>query len=175
MSAYLLILVALLSRVLPHAWLNFTAVGAGLLFFGARRPLSQAIIPVGLLAATDYYLTVFVYNYPFHLASYLPTWTWYFAAIALGRILLRDRLSWGRGIAAVFLSSTSFFLISNYAVWAETGMYPHTFSGLWACFVAGLPFYRNDLLSTGIITASVFGLPVLLAQRFQVHARKSAA
>ena len=67
MSAYLLILLAVLSRiaVLPHLpWLNFTAVGGSLIFFGARRPLRQAILPVALLAATDYYLTVYAYNYP---------------------------------------------------------------------------------------------------------------
>ncbi|MBV8672218.1 MAG: hypothetical protein JOZ33_02180, partial [Acidobacteriaceae bacterium] len=56
---YLLILLAILSRVVPHpAWLNFTAVGGSLLYFGARRPLRQVILPVALLAATDYYLTV---------------------------------------------------------------------------------------------------------------------
>lgn len=169
MSAYLLILVAVLSRIVPHTWLNFTAVGSGLLFFGARRPLSQAILPLAALAATDYYLTVFAYNYPFHIAAYLPTWIWYAAAIFLGRILLRDRLTWTRGISAVLLSSTSFFLISNYAVWAGSVMYPHTLSGLGACYVAGLPFYRNDLISTAIITALVFGLPALIHHQSQAH------
>jgi len=46
MTAYLLILVAILSRVAPlshHAWWNFTAVGGSLLFFGARRPLKQRL------------------------------------------------------------------------------------------------------------------------------------
>jgi hypothetical protein len=169
MFAYLLILAAVVSRVVPHTWFSFTAVGSGLLFFGARRPLSQAILPIAALAATDYYLTVFAYNYPFHVAEYLPTWIWYAAAIFLGRILLRERLSWGRGITAVLMSSTSFFLISNYAMWATTPMYPHTFSGLSACYVAGLPFYRNDLLSTAIITGLVFGLPALV--RHQIRMR----
>lgn len=173
MFAYLLILLAVLSRVVPHAWFSFTAVGSGLLFFGARRPLSQAILPVAALIATDYYLTVFAYNYPFHVATYLPTWIWYAAAIFLGRILLRDRLTWGGGVAAVLLSSTSFFLISNFAVWASSAMYPHTFAGLSTCYVAGLPFYRNDLISTAIITALAFGLPALL--RHQAHLREGHA
>ena len=46
MFAFLLILLAIVSRVAPHpAWLNFTAVGGGLLYFGARRPLVQAVLP----------------------------------------------------------------------------------------------------------------------------------
>lgn len=172
MLAYLLILLAVLGRVVPHTWFNFSAVGSGLLFFGARRPLSQAILPFVAFAATDYYLTVYAYNYPFHMTEFLPTWIWYVAAIFLGSILLKDRISWSRGIAAVLLSSTSFFLISNFAVWASGTMYPHTFSGLSACYVAGLPFYRNDLISTALISALVFGLPVLMKHQASIRAAR---
>ena len=73
MVAYLVLFFAALSRVLPHAMhspgLNFTAVGGGLLFFGARRSRWQTIIAVLALMETDYYLTVFVYNYPFHITQ----------------------------------------------------------------------------------------------------------
>jgi hypothetical protein len=62
MLAFALLLVAILSRVLPHPWLNFTAVGGALLVFGARRPLWQAVFPLAALAAVDYYLTVFAYR-----------------------------------------------------------------------------------------------------------------
>ena len=43
-------------------------------------------------------------------------------------------------------------------------MYPHSVSGLAACYVAALPFYGNDLLSTGIFAAAFFGLPVVAAR-----------
>src|SRR3954462_13004524 len=92
-SSFLLVLLAIAGRVIPHTWINFSAVGGSLLFFGARRPLRQAILPVALLMATDYYLTVFAYNYAFHVQGYLLTWVWYAAAILLGRILLRDKVS----------------------------------------------------------------------------------
>src|SRR6266568_6051307 len=115
MSSFLLILLAVVSRVVPHSWLNFTAVGGSLIYFGARRPLRQAIVPLALMICTDYYLTVFAYNYAFHAQSYLLTWVWYAAAILLGRILLRDRVSAVRGGSATLLSATSFFAISNYA------------------------------------------------------------
>ena len=41
-------------------------------------------------------------------------------------------------------------------------MYPHTLSGLVACFAAAVPFYRNDLLSTAIVAGLAFGIPVLV-------------
>jgi hypothetical protein len=78
-----------------------------------------------------------------------------------------------RAGAATLLGPTSFFLLSNYAVWAVGGMYPRTLSGLATCYVAGLPFYRNDVVSTAIVVAVAFGVPVLV-RRFSA-AREQAA
>jgi hypothetical protein len=169
MSAYLLILLAVFSRVIPHTWFSFTAVGGSLLYFGARRPLRQAVLPLVALAGVDYYLTTFVYSYPFAVKDYLLTWAWYVAVIVLGQILLKEKQNVGRIGAAVVLSSTSFFAASNFAVWSSGGgMYPHTLSGLMTCYAAGLPFYRNDLLATTLVTGLAFGVPALLRQ-MQAH------
>jgi hypothetical protein len=166
MSAYLLLLLAVLSRVVPHpAWLNFTAVGGSLLFFGARRPLRQAILPVAVLAATDYYLTSFFYRYPFHVSDYLLTWAWYAAVIVLGHFMLSKRASALRVTSAVLIAPTSFFLITNFAAWAaSTTLYPRSVAGLGMSYVAGMPFYRNDLLSTAVVAGLVFGVPALARQ-----------
>ena len=163
MIAYLLLLVAVLSRLLPHAgWLNFTAVGGALLYFGARRPLREMLVPLAALMAPDYCLTVYAYHYSFGWQTYLPTWGWYIAAMALGQILLSTRTTFVRGAAASLLGPTSFFVVSNYAVWISGGMYPRNLAGLVACYTAAIPFYRNDLLSTAIVVAVAFGVPVLL-------------
>jgi hypothetical protein len=163
MAAYLLIVVAILSRVVPHpAWLNFTAVGGSLLYFGARRPLREMWIPVAALAATDYYLTVFYYSYPFHLSAYLITWAWYAAIILLGYVLLAKKTSVARVGTAVLVAPTSFFLITNFAAWAAMPqVYPRSFFGLELSYIAGLPFYRNDLLSTAIVAGLAFGFPAV--------------
>ncbi|MBT9332506.1 DUF6580 family putative transport protein [Paracidobacterium acidisoli] len=175
MSAYLLVVLAVLSRVIPHEWLNFTAVGGSLLFFGARRPLRQAMWPVLALMATDYYLTVYAYNYPFHTSSYLVTWVWYAAVVVLGHILLAKKVSAGRVAGAVALSSTSFFVVSNYAVWigSVATMYPHTLAGLAACYTAAMPFYRNDLLSTALVAGLAFGLPAMARKMSAGHEAQS--
>ena len=164
MIAYLVLIFAALSRLLPHAFhgtgLNFTAVGAGLLFFGARRPRWQAVIAMAVLAITDVYLTRVVYGMPFHVRGFLVTWAWYAAVCLLASSLLR-RVTALRVAAGVFASATSFFLLSNLVVWIGSGMYPHSASGLATCYIAALPFYANDLLSTGLLTGALFGLPVL--------------
>lgn len=161
MSAFLWVIAAVMSRVIPHPWFSFTAVGAGLLFFGAKRSLRWMWIPVLALAATDYYLTVFAYNYAFHVNDYLVTWAWYAAVVVLGALLLSKKVTALRVGSGAVLASTSFFAVSNYAVWVGSGMYPHTLAGLMTCFAAGLPFYRNDLASTLVFSALAFGLPAL--------------
>lgn len=171
MAAFLLIVAAILSRVFPHpAWLNFTAVGGALLYFGARRPLRQLWIPVAALAVTDYYLTAVFYSYPFHISGYLLTWAWYAAVIVLGYILLSRKTTVARVGAGVLIAPTSFFLITNFAAWfAQPQIYPRDLAGLSLSYAAGLPFYRNDVLSTAIVAALAFGLPALARQLAQRH------
>ncbi len=170
MVATLTLVLAALSRLLPHFFhslpFNFTAVGAGLLFFGSRMARRQAVLAVAVMGLMDVILTTRIYGYPFHVSAYLATWAWYGAVCLLGSALLRKttvlRVSCG-----VLASATSFFLLSNFMVWAGRGdlvMYPHTLSGLVACYAAALPFYGNDLLSTGLFAAVFFGLPVLVAR-----------
>jgi hypothetical protein len=175
MAAYLLIVLAVLSRVVPFPGMNFTAVGAGLLYFGARRPLREMALPVLALMGTDFYLTVFAYHYPWHTSGYLITWAWYAAVVVLGRILLSKRVTVTRVLGGPVLASTSFFAISNYAVWVGSAMYPHTMAGLGACYAAALPFYRNDLLSTTLIAVVAFGAPALVAKMTEHRAQKIAA
>jgi hypothetical protein len=174
MIAYIVLIFAALSRLLPHALhgvgFNLTAVGAGLLFFGSRRARWQTIFAVALLALSDIYLTRVVYGFPFHLRGYLVTWAWYAAVCLLASGLLR-KVTFLRVVAGVLASATSFFLLSNLAVWFGSGMYPHTASGLGACYYAALPFYANDLISTSVVAGALFGLPVL-ARKFH-HAMDS--
>lgn len=163
MFAYLLLLAAVVTRVVPHAgWMNFTATGGALLYFGARRSWREMLAPTAVLMAADYYLTVYSYNYAFKLDAYIPTWAWYAAAMLLGRILLSQRATGLRVVAASLLGPTSFFLISNFAVWAAYGMYAHTMAGLAECYAAGIPFYRNDVASTSIVLGLAFGVPALV-------------
>jgi hypothetical protein len=146
-------------------------VGGGLLFFGSRMGSSRSgwitvaklASALAVLIATDYYLTVYAFGYAFHTTAYLVTWLWYAAACLLGLGILRKPTAL-KVIAGALASATSFFLLSNTAVWAGGTMYPRSIGGLGACLTAGLPFYRNDLASTLLTAGALFGLPVLAAK-----------
>src|SRR5512144_1265634 len=132
MLAYVFVILAVAVRFLPHPF-SFTPVGAALLFFGARGPRKHAFVPVLLLAASDVYLTRVHYGYPLT-ADHFATWAWYAAIIAMG-FLLRRNSSPARIAGASLATAVSFFLVSNFAVWAGWNMYAHTFGGLVACYV----------------------------------------
>ena len=75
--------------------------------------------------------------------------------------MLSGRPSALRVAGGVAASATSFFILSNLAVWMGSVMYPHTATGLSACYVAAIPFYANDLISTGLTAGALFGIPAL--------------
>jgi len=169
MLAYFFVLFAVASRMpfMPHPW-NFTPVAAALLYFGARGARRQLWIPFVLLAASDVVLTKIVYSYPFTWDHYI-TWAWYAAILWLGTNLrenasLRDAKDWPRVGGAGIASSVSFFVVSNFAVWAVWGdMYPKTFAGLMTCYAAGLPFFRQTLGGDVVFTTLMFGIPAAVA------------
>ena len=45
-------------------------------------------------------------------------------------------------------SSIAFFVITNFGVWAISGMYEKNFSGLVQSYFMAIPFFHNTLIST---------------------------
>jgi hypothetical protein len=160
------------SRANP-ALFSFTPILAALLYFGYKQPRSRLWIPVLLFAGGDLALSKFVYGYPIT-ADLLFTWAFYAAAVLLGS-LLKDRLNVALLAGASLAGSVGFFLVSNFAVWAIAQWYPRTLAGLGACYVAGLPFFRNGIAGDLVWSALLFGAPLLIAhnlpQTVKVRAR----
>ena len=160
MVAYLLVLFAVAFRLVTEASaLNFAPVAAALLFFGSRMPRRQAWVPVAALIASDVVLTLRVYGYPLR-ADQIVIWAWYLAVVLLGSLLAKNN-AW-RIAGASLAASISFFLVSNFAVWAAWEMYPRTFQGLLACYTAAIPFFRNTAASDMLFTAAFFGIPAVV-------------
>jgi hypothetical protein len=168
MLAYLYVLLAIAVRflpfagphALPHAW-HFTPLAASLLYFGARGPRRRMWLPLLLLAGTDVVLTKVFYSFPVTW-DHLVTWGWYAAILWLGTNL-RENTGPVRLVGAALASSISFFLISNFAVWAAwPQMYPRTFQGLLASYAAGVPFFRGTAASDLFFSVAMFGMPVLM-------------
>jgi len=169
MLAYVFVLLAIAVRflpfagplnVLPHAW-HFTPLAASLLFFGARGSRRQLWIPIVLLATTDVVLTKYVYSFTFSWDQ-LVTWAWYAAILWLGTNL-REKSGPARVVGAALASSASFFLLSNFAVWAAwPGMYPRSLNGLMMSYAAGLPFLRGTVTSDLFFSCAFFSVPVFV-------------
>jgi hypothetical protein len=154
---YLLIFgAAILRLTISHPY-NFVPIFACLLFFGANRPKREFAIPLLLLIGVDIFLTTHRYGYALT-SGHAVTWMWYLAAAFLGAAMLRNSQSTGRVLGASLLASVSFFLASNFAVWAMWGMYAKTMSGLGTCYIAALPFFRNSLLSETTFSLLIFAL-----------------
>lgn len=89
------------------------------------------------------------------------------ATVLLGSGLLKGRLGVMRVALAAVGSATGFYLVTNFAVWLTSGMYPLSGSGLMASYAAGLPFYQyGSLPGTVLWSAVLFGGFALLSWRF---------
>jgi hypothetical protein len=164
MLAYIFVLFAVAFRFMPHPF-SFTPVTAALLFFGATLSRRRMWIPLALFAAADVILTTMVYHYVINW-DHLVTWAWYAAMLWFGTSLktadVKQTTGWLRIIGASLAGSVSFFLVSNFAVWAAWDMYPHTFAGLLTCYEAGVPFFRRAIEGDLLFTAVMFSAPLLL-------------
>ncbi|MCK9907887.1 hypothetical protein MXD81_02005 [Microbacteriaceae bacterium K1510] len=139
------------ARLLPHAW-GFSPVAASGLFAARmlRVPLLAVIVPVAAMALTGWALGTD--DWRVSLITYAAI-----AAPALLGIASR-RFQGALPIVATMLGgSLAFFALSNFAVWAFSGMYPLTIAGLAECYVAALPFLDKTILGDLIWTGVLFG------------------
>jgi len=153
--SYVVVLLAILTRFIPHMP-NFSPVFGALLFGGAHLKKRDAIwYPLVLLAASDVLLTTLVYKMRLGWGQSI-TWLG-FAVVALIGYWLRKHETVARIGVAALAGPTAFFFISNFGVWLGWRMYPATWDGLIMCYVAALPFYWNSLLASVVYTAVLFG------------------
>jgi Family of unknown function (DUF6580) len=154
------------ARLLPHAPGVLPVAASGL--FAARvlrMPALAVIVPLAAmalsslgLAGDDWRVSLVVY-----------------AAIALPALAGMASRRW-RGalpIVATMLScSLVFFVSTNFAVWAFSGIYPLTLQGLTACYIAALPFLEKTVLGDLAWTGVLFG-GAWLVQHGPAFARRS--
>jgi hypothetical protein len=139
------------ARMLPHAP-GFMPVAASALFAGRmlRVPGLAPIVPIaamilsGLaLAPDDWRISVVVYA-----ALTLP---------AIAGMLTRHWRGALPVVGTMIGCSLTFFVLSNFAVWAFGDMYPLTWQGLTACYAAALPFLDKTVLGDLFWATVLFG------------------
>jgi hypothetical protein len=76
-------------------------------------------------------------------------------------------------LGSALLASVIFFVLSNVMVWLEGNYYAKSIDGLVDCFIAAIPFWRNELFGTLLWSAALFGSYALV--RTQVDSPSQAA
>lgn len=169
----LMVLMAALSRLLPHPY-NFTPIGAMGLFGAAyfTRKYLAFIIPFAALLVSDFLLNNLIYArmYPEFYNEGIVWFgnLWVYGAFALiitlGLVVLR-KVKIGNLLIASLSASIIFFLITNFGSMMIDPVYPKNGAGLMAAYTAGIPFFWNTLLGDLFFTGVLFGAYELVKQR----------
>lgn len=164
--AFTLVVLGALVRLLPHPP-NFAPVGSVALFGGSRLRGWQAyLVPVAVMLMTDPIRSWAEGAHSAYSWLSLVIYASFMISVLLGRVFLRKSSSpWKIGAVAL-AASTQFYLITNFPSWQSAhSLYPHTLSGLIACYIAALPFFGYTLLADLFYSAVLFGSYALLTRR----------
>jgi hypothetical protein len=160
--ALALILVAALSRLVPHPH-NFTAIGAMALFGAAYfdKKWMALLIPFAALFLSNLFINNVIYGSLYDGFVWLGS-LWIYVAfalvIAVGRWMLHEHVRPINIVTASLTASVVFFIVSNFSSWLEIPAYPKTVAGLWTCYAAGVPFFGNTVLGDLFFSGVLFGL-----------------
>ncbi|HMV43336.1 MAG TPA: hypothetical protein PK079_20670 [Leptospiraceae bacterium] len=156
----LLITVAAFSRLLPHPG-NFTPVMAIALFSGATilSKRESLLVPFLAMLISDAIIG-------FH--SLIPVVYACMAVITIMGWYLKDNRSFSRTLGFSLIGAVLFFIVTNFGVWATSGMYEKSLNGLIQCYILAIPFFQNTLASTLIYSLVLFGA-ILLFEKIQTQ------
>ncbi|MBU1298090.1 MAG: hypothetical protein KKF20_01155 [Bacteroidetes bacterium] len=154
---FILILLAALSRLLPHPP-NVAPITALALFGGVYLDKKHIfVVPIAAMLISDYFLG-------FHSEM---IWVYAsFSAIGLIGLWLRNHQGILTTVGATLVGSILFFVVTNFGVWLSPFfMYSRDLSGLIQCYLAAIPFFKNTLLGDIFYVGMIFGV-FELAKRF---------
>jgi hypothetical protein len=147
---FILILIGVVLRFLPHP-ANFAPIAAIGLFSGCYLMKRYAfVLPLAAMLISDIFIGF--YSWKIMLSVYLS-----FALVGLIGVWLKSHKSVYMIAGGALLSSASFFLITNFAVWAFGTLYPHSLNGLLACYIAAIPFFKNTIMGDMFYVGVLFG------------------
>jgi hypothetical protein len=157
---------AALTRLAPHPP-NVTPIAAMALFGGAYfRDWKIAFsLPLAAMLLSDLVLGFGVYGMA-SMKSQPVVYLCMLLTVGIGR-LIQTRRSVPTIASATLASSLMFYFVTNFAVWAFDSLYPKTWDGLMACYIAAIPFFRNSLFGDAFFAIVLFGGFAIL-ERFWV-------
>lgn len=162
--AILMVIATVISRILPHPP-NFTPILAVSLFSGAYltdRKLAL-VVPILAMFVSDLYLG-------FH--DLMPVvYGFMVLSVLFGKQI---GTSVSKSFGYTFVGSVLFFVVTNVAVWATSGMYTLDLVGLRHCFVMAIPFFQNSILGDLVYSGILFGTMALLNRTVFQTAKQTA-
>jgi uncharacterized protein DUF6580 len=175
-----MVVLAALSRLIPHPP-NFAPICA-MAFFGGvqfRSRWAAFLVPLSAMLLSDIALGLVTGHGWFE--SWLEDGTGFYpdifavyGALALSvliGLLIQRRKNLPSIAAGVLGSSLVFFLVTNFAVWLTSDLYPptpgwtpypHTLVGLIQCFAMAIPFYHWSLAGDVCFSVALFGAMALV-------------
>lgn len=151
-----MILLAAISRILPHP-ANVTPITAMALFGGAYFSSRRMAFAIPLIAM---FLSDLIIG--FH-SQLIMVYLCFIVTVCLG-FFLKSRKRFLPISLATLASSILFFIVTNFSVWLFDHLYPKSMNGLWTCYVAAIPFFRNTLFGDLFYVGILFGA-FLLAEK----------
>lgn len=161
-----MVILCVVLRIVPHPP-NVAPVGATSVMAGRTLPPWLAIALVFVAMFVGDVILARVHGYPV-VSPVTPFVYGGFAVQALlGRALRRRR---GGAIGAALLGACAFYALSNFGVWVG-GYYPPTATGLYACYVAAIPFFGATLVSDVLWTVALSLAYRAIAKRVEQRKR----
>ena len=158
-------------RLLPHMP-NFAPIGALALFVGLYSTKKWwLLIPLAAMFVSDIFIGF--YDWRVMSAVYLG----FVVYAAIGRVVKNNK-SVFTIVGGTFAGALLFYITTNFAVWAFSGMYPHTPQGLILSYEMALPFFRNTLMGDLFYVGTFVGtyeLAIKIFPRFNRSAFYSKA
>jgi hypothetical protein len=151
-------ILAAASRLIPHPP-NFAPIGAMALFGGACFAHRRAafVVPLAAMFLSDLAIGLLSGNLSLGLHRLIPVVYGSFGLIVCLGFWLRTRRTVVPIAGATLAGSVLFFVLTNFGVWALGSLYPNTWEGLVACYVAAIPFFHNTLLGDAVYSTALFG------------------
>ena len=149
---------------------NLEPIGTAALFGGAllgSRYL-KFLIPILALFAGDLVIASMGPTFSGHLFSitFFAIYLSFVATVLIGKKVIGTSPKMKNVVLAGVLSSLVFFLVTNFAAWADPihGFYSKDFAGLMQSYIAGLAFYKNDVFGNFFLNSlmSNVGFSVLV-------------
>jgi hypothetical protein len=159
----LLVLVAALYRVVPNRPMGFAPQIAMAIFGGAifiKNKKWAFILPLLSMFLSDLlYQSLYNKGLSTTPGFYEGQWQNYLLlGLLTGIGFLIKKINVPNVLIASVASSTIFFILSNFMVWAGGGGFqrPKTWSGLMQSYADGLPFYVNSIYATLVFSTILF-------------------